>query len=785
MDYLKSIKLGNKIFLLCVALVISTMLAIQVSAWFSSNRFNQQQLSAQVDNAKQVLQQYLSAQERLLVTAANVLTADFGFIRAVATSDMQTINSVLHNHGARINADMMMLTDLSGKVRVSSEDEVMLDAEAIKLLIENPSKSIFTAIGDHVYQLILLPVKAPRVIAYSIVGFEIDEDNVQELKSLTGMDISFYQGDAHLLSSTFRMESYKAYYDALKAQTSSWLFIDRPAFLTEQITLRSAGESPVCVLLVSSLKPLYQQYDDVVYNNAILALIAAVIASLLSIIFAKSLTGPLSKLGNLAEDYAKGNYTRKIELEGSEEIQNLQTSFQQMGSEIKKREDEIRYQASHDILTGLINAHTLEKELPQYLQLNQNQNLVLIAFSIYNFRLINDRLGSDIANACLKGVASRLKTMGTVNIAVSARLDGVEFFSVIRPKQAVSPMQCVDIFLAELEHDFLVADLNIKLDLNAGITLYPEHGNHSTTMLRRTTIALDAARNNKQRIHCYEDGEDELHLERISMIESLRKVLLHGGNDELFMVYQPKVSMNGREEIRTEALIRWRRADDTYVSPEVFVNLAEEASLIVDLTYWVVEAVMKEVEKWHSQGTMIGAAINVSAQDLSNPDFESFISQSCEKYGISPSEITIEITERDIMHDEASVVMSLRNLKNMGFIIAIDDYGIGQSSLSKLKGLPVDEIKIDKSFIMTLDQSPKDQLIVKSTIELAHGLGFKVVAEGVENEASLTILRKYECDYIQGYYLSRPIKSEAIIDWHKDYVENNSITDNAHLSQRT
>lgn len=136
------------------------------------------------------------------------------------------------------------------------------------------------------------------------------------------------------------------------------------------------------------------------------------------------------------------------------------------------------------------------------------------------------------------------------------------------------------------------------------------------------------------------------------------------------------------------------------------------------------------------------------------------------------------------MHDEASVVMSLRSLKKMGFLIAIDDYGIGQSSLSKLKGLPVDEIKLDKSFIMHLDQSPKDQLIVKSTIELAHGLGFAVVAEGVENEASLDILKAYDCDQIQGYFLSRPITAEAVSAWRKDYVKNNSIITNTKLSQR-
>ena len=394
MEFLRTIKLRNKIFLLCVVLVLSTALAIQVSSWFSSNQFNQQQLSRQANNAKQVLEQYLYSQEALLVTAANVLTADFGFIRAVATSDMQTINSVLHNHGDRIDADLMLMTDVSGEVRVSSRTDInfkeSLSQDVVKKLINNPSRSLFATIDDHIYQLILLPIRAPHVIAYSIVGFEIEQDVVKELKSLTGLDISFYQEDKHLLSSTVRMASFKAFHSALLAQSSPWFFIDRPAFLTEKIELNSANDFPVCVLLISSLTPLYKQYDNIVLNNALLAAIVTIIASLLSIIFAKSLTVPLFKLGRLAEDYAKGDYLKNIEVRGGVEIQNLQKSFRKMGWHIKQREDEIRYQATHDILTGLINVHSLEKALNDLFK--PNQQWILIAFSIHNFRLINDRL---------------------------------------------------------------------------------------------------------------------------------------------------------------------------------------------------------------------------------------------------------------------------------------------------------------------------------------------------------------------------------------------------------
>jgi EAL domain-containing protein (putative c-di-GMP-specific phosphodiesterase class I) len=355
----------------------------------------------------------------------------------------------------------------------------------------------------------------------------------------------------------------------------------------------------------------------------------------------------------------------------------------------------------------------------------------------------------------------------------SGRLEGAEFFSAIYVEPTRTPVSLVDEYLSELENAFTVSELKITLDISAGVSLYPENGESADTLLRRTSIALDAARKDKQRIHCYEDGEDEMHMQRLAMIESLRKVILSGGGGELFMVYQPKVHLDGHEDMRAEALIRWRR-DNNFVSPELFVNLAEEASLIIDLTHWVFNTVLKQLQEWHKEGHRFSAAINVSAQDLAHPSFEGFVRDCCQRYGIEPKYVTIEITERDIMHDEATVVMALRSLKQSGFTIAIDDYGIGQSSLAKLKGLPVDEIKLDKTFIMHLDQSPKDQLIVRSTIEMAHGLGFEVVAEGVENIESLTLLKQFQCNQVQGYYISKPITADAVAEWQKNHVEEPS-----------
>lgn len=772
MEFLRRIKLRNKIFLLCTALVMLTTLVIQASSWWSSNQFNLRQLEAEVGKARAVLTQYLDAQASLLVTASKVLTADFGFVRAVATSDAATIESVLLNHAARIDADVMVLTDMSGHVLSSTTDDMTaaneLTPSEVKTLIDNPNQSHIVTLGKSVYQVILSPVKAPHIIAYNIVGFEIDEQAAAHLKSLTGFDISFFQGDSHLLSTSFRLSSFDAFRQLLNRQESNWLLFERPAYLTEEVTLKSASNMPVKVMLISSLAPLYQQYDRSLLHNFLLALLIALSATLLSIPFARSLTGPLHQLEEVAKAYAQGFYQKKVNIHGGEEIQSLHQNFMDMGREIKTREDKIRYQASHDVLTGLPNFYTIEERLDE--ALTRNRQLILINISIRNFRQINDRLGVDMADACLKSLAKLLNKL-PMDTVFSGRMEGAEFITVMRLSDDMSAIELVENYLHQLENALYVAELHIKLDLSAGVALYPENGQEARTLIRRTMISLDSALKQKQRVHCYEEGEDELHMQRLVMVEALRKVILAGGDNQLFMVYQPKINLDGRTFIKTEALIRWRRENQNMVSPEVFVNLAEEASLIVDLTRWVVDNVLQQLRDWHQQGQMIGVAVNVSAQDLAQSEFESIMLRCCDQYQVSPEYITIEITERDIMHDEASVVVALRSLKQKGFIIAIDDYGIGQSSLSKLKGLPVDEIKLDKSFIMQLDQSPKDQLIVRSTIELAHGLGYQVVAEGVENEASLALLKSFGCDQIQGYYLSKPLTAEAVADWQKDYVE--------------
>ena len=390
---------------------------------------------------------------------------------------------------------------------------------------------------------------------------------------------------------------------------------------------------------------------------------------------------------------------------------------------------------------------------------------IVVAMYIQNFRQINDRLGPEVADAFLNALATRLNQFKTSGNKTNARLEGIEFLSVIQLMPGQSPKQIVESLLDSLAQTFQISNISLTAQFYAGVCCYPADGTDSKTMLRRVRIAADHARINRTSIHVYTPGEDEEHLEELSIIEALQTLLKQPGNNELFLNFQPKVELSNGRIDTVETLIRWHRPGLGRIAPDKFIGLAEQSGLIVELSHWVIEQTLKQLAIWRDMGLHLKAAINVSAEDLAHPEFCRFLHSQFGLYNIPPDLVTIEITERDIMYDEALGIEVLKSLKKAGYKIAVDDYGIGQSSLSKLKILPVDELKLDMSFIRNLDTSHTDQKIVSSTIFLAHSLGLKVVAEGVENSASYELLTQMDCDSVQGYLISKPRDANDLVAW--------------------
>ncbi|TMN73406.1 GGDEF domain-containing protein [Pseudoalteromonas sp. S1727] len=764
--------LKNRITILCVGLVLLTTMVSLLSFWWSTSQFNEKKVTQDINVAENVYKQYLTSKESLLLTAAKVLTADFGFKQAVATRDANTISSVLYNHSQRINADLMLLLDLSGKL-VSTNRQQDFDSnlqELMNELLNNTEQSSFVVLKKELYQVILLPIKAPRTVAYSLVGFKIDDEVAVELKNLTGMDVSFIaKSDDLVKSSLLERPTPFIPTEYFHNKTTQRIFGEQLVYSNRDVHLPSLNNHPVNVLLSADLTQSYSEFERLFYTLVILATITIFIGVITSSLLAKNLTMPLSQLASLARQFARGNYNVELmSKKQSNEISTLIDAFKNMGNDIQEREQQISFAAKHDSLTGFYNRSAMLEVLNE--TLNQNQEYTLVAIDIRGLRHINDKLGARIGDDCLKAVASRIAEFSDDLGGLHARIGGDEFLTAFASNTGSNLKSGIIGLMAQLQACYTIQKLKINLRFSAGVVQYPSQGLQADDLMRRVLIAVDSAASAHENIHYYQQGEDEEHLERLRMIDELKQAI-NDDDGQLFMTYQPKLHIATQKIDKVESLIRWQRKDGSWVSPELFIDLAEQSGLIVELTGWVVKTVVAQVGLWQQQGIYMQAAINVSAQDIAYPGFHANLIRTLKQFSVAPALITIELTERDMIENEEKGIHALENLKAIGVKISLDDYGVGQTSLGRLKMLPIDELKLDKCFILKLDESEKDQFIVESTITLGHQLGFSVVAEGVETLASLELLQRMQCDHVQGYYLSRPLKAEVFEQWLEQYNE--------------
>ena len=767
------VSLRRQVTLLAVSLVILTVTCLlAVSLWKTITSHNQQ-INQRIISAENVLIEYLTAKEALLLTASKVLTADFGFKQAVASRDNGTIASVLENHGSRINASLMLLSDLNGEIISSNNDRFTSDpalAKNLNTIKLNLNKTQLMLIDGNLYQLIVLPVNAPRTIAYSVIGFQIDLAFINELKRLMAVEVSFFYNDALIITSLQHLDDLHNNY--FNKMDNSWLLFQRKLYENKRITFTNSQNHDYIAQVSVDLSPSYIELDKLVSITLLISFFIIGFTAVASSIIAKNLTKPLQQLTQLSNDFAQGKYEHDKNMSnGSMEVNHVYDSFIKMGQKIQQRERKINYQAKHDSLTNIYNRSTFIDMLSKHIASHDHHShctLLVLAINIRNFKRINDSLGSDIGDLTLKSVAQRIKDIYQEEMVMIGRFSGDEFFIVINLANGECQQDIIENYLIHLKAPMQVNKLWLNLNFRLGACLFPEQSSNAKELVRRTTIALEAARNESKTIRTYQDGEDEAYLERLNLLEELRAVIAHNAG-ELFMVYQPKLNLDTGKIEKVESLIRWIKPDGQFISPELFIHLAEQSGLIIKLTHWVIDTVLKQQQAWRENNIELKVAINISAQDITHIDFVDFIFDTLAKYNADPNLITLEITERDIMTNEDLVISRLCQLKQSGIQISVDDYGIGLSSLGKLKQLPIDELKIDKAFILELDKSAKDQYIVQSTIELSHQLGFSVVAEGVENKASLDMLKAMKCNHVQGYYISRPINSAQLLTWLKTY----------------
>ena len=709
-----------------------------------------------------MLDSTFAARARLLHAATDVLVADYGFRETVATSDRPTMQSALSNHAARVGADLAVLYNPDGKVLTATTPELASQA-AISLHLPAAGQAPpFALVGGRPYQIVFAPLRAPEVIAWVALGFALDQPLAQQLAALAGTEVSFVFHEHDDSGTISTLESALA--DQLAAQVAASARGDKPVLTTlddqQYLTLSTPlGVQSGTLLLViqRSQTDAMAQFHEMRFMLLLIAGAALLGAIVVALFAGRGAVKPLDMLVTAARQIERGYYCDDIRIEGGEEFRRLAGTFNSMQEGIREREAHILKQATHDALTGLPNREGL-RELLSALDASAPCSVALI--DVHRFRDINASVGHQAGDQLLQALAQRLAAV-TGGLAPCARV-GADQFVIAAPLHDSELLHRVLVLADELRAGARVGALRLSVDIRAGLSEWHTPRIPVEDLLRQADVALLQAKEQGTVGIVYQPSHDADHRRRVLLVAELRHAL---ATDGLALHYQPLVNMTDRAAVAFEALLRWTHPTLGNISPAEFVPLAERASVLPDLSRWVLSTAIAQLGEWQRAGLDFEVAVNLSAADFADGALPARVLALLREHQVPATRLLLEVTESAIMHEPQRAAQVMQQLRTAGVRFAIDDFGTGHSSLAQLHALPVDELKIDRAFVMNLDRSGSNQAIVRSTIELGHHLGLKVVAEGIETPDVWSALLRLGCDIAQGYYISRPMPAPAAADW--------------------
>jgi diguanylate cyclase (GGDEF)-like protein len=762
-------RIAAVLILLLLTVIVAVFLAVKAA----TRDAVQSQAQAQLQVGTRVFEGLLEMRGKRLRDAVQLLSSDFGFRDAVASADSATIRSVLQNHGARINATDMFLLGMDGRVMASTvaqipEGSPFPYAQALRSLKARNQSMLIVPLQGRPHLLVESTVLAPLPIGRVVMGFAMDNDMAQELRSLSGLEVSFLsvvQSVAGQIVST----QPAALFDSLQSLMLNPATTDMrmtehlsQRFLSKTLTLNNGTDGTdgqVIALLQSPLDQALSAFaplDEKIVWITLVALIASLIGTLL---LARNMSLPVRALARAAARIGEGDYSTPVMLERSDELGLLAIAINSMQSGIAVREEQLAHNALHDGITGLPNRALAMERLGS--AISASRPVALLYLAIDNFHSINDSVGAEGVDQLLREIGNLLQLPLGPGDTV-ARLTANEFLLLVQHAETDSAVATADRLQRMLAKLQRIGDHDLTLDCSIGIAAYPANGDSPSELLKRAAIARRDAADLPGRLQVYKDGRDLAHQRQISLIRDLRHAARNG---ELLLHYQPKLDIRQGRVKQAEALLRWQHPQFGSVSPAEFIVLAERTGSIQLLTRWVIEEAMRQLAEWRQRGLIVQLSVNISADDLLNGDLADRVSALLKAYRMPADSLIFEITESAVMKEPEHALKVLHRLRDIGISLSVDDFGTGYSSLAHLKRLPVQELKIDQSFVRQLDETSEDAVIVRSTIEMSHNLGLKVVAEGVEYEHSLRLLKRWHCDTAQGYLISRPLNALAFEAW--------------------
>jgi diguanylate cyclase (GGDEF)-like protein len=422
---------------------------------------------------------------------------------------------------------------------------------------------------------------------------------------------------------------------------------------------------------------------------------------------------------------------------------------------IADQNTQLEFQARHDQLTALPNRSAISDILQARIsnaELNR-EKIIFCLVDINALKEVNDSLGHETGDILLRQVAERLQETVRASDQIG-RFGGNKFAIILNHAQSDAIESICNKLLANFESIFEIKEHSLYVRVIIGVTIFPDHANNAPALIQRAETALHKAKRLAMDFVIYDEASDNTSAQRLGLIHDLRNAI---HNDELELYYQPQLDMHHGVITSVEALARWIHPQHGFIPPDVFIDIAERTGLIGPLTDWVLRTAVEQCARWKNMGKSIKISVNLSTYNLHDETLGEQISNLITYWGITPDLLCLEITETAMMQDPEHAKKILKKLDNIGFRISIDDFGTGYSSLGYLKQLPLDELKIDKSFVINMSHDENDASIVRATVGLAHDIGLEVVAEGVEDQDAQNELKRLGCEYIQGYHIGRPM----------------------------
>jgi diguanylate cyclase (GGDEF)-like protein len=764
-------------FRLRLALFLVAMLVgVQVLTWAlvyeATRRAVIEQGERQLSTAAAAFLRQLDDIARRMSDSVQVLSLDYPLRAAVAERDRGTVLSALRNHGRRVGAERMLLVALDGRVEADTLDAGGSTGEAFPFpdllqAARDGSATAVVAIGSRAWWMVVVPVYAPQPIALIAAGMPLDDRLLARVQALSALPhhaelvaAAEDGGWTPLASSAPGVQLAPALLGGSAALPASarLVEVDGHEFVAVVRRVESAGGGrPIAAVLAYSLDAALAPLREVATRWLLLLAGGLAVGLLGALWIARGVARPVEALAAAARRVEAGDYSPPPAPRRRDELAQLATAFARMADAIAEREQRIRFQAEHDGVTGLPNRAAAEALLQRDLARAPTQPAALLMIGLARMPEVVKTVGHAIADRMMRASAARLGQLAEPRLLARAADSQLLLWmpGADRTEAIALALRVVE----ALGEPYREADFSAEPAPAVGIVLAPAHGAEASALLQHADVALFAAQRRIDPVVVYDPATDPHRPERLALMAELRDALEHGG---LSLHYQPKLAIASRRITGAEALVRWDHPRRGVIAPDEFVRLAEETGNIQRLTRWALAAGIAQARQWLLEGRDLRLAINLSARDLEDATLPRRLAQLLALHDVPATRIVLEITESAVMGEGETVAQVLGQIAGQGVAIAVDDFGVGQSSLAYLRRLPVQELKIDRSFITGLGSDPENRTIVRSIVDLGHRLGYSVTSEGVESATDLHYLASIGCDHAQGFFIARPMEAAAL-----------------------